>query len=779
MEDNYTAERRNDNVDIVALWRTACKKWYLFAGGVLVCVALVFCYLKIATPIFLVKADILVNEDEKKSSGGLASLMGSVGGGFSLDGMIGGGSVNDEVLVISSHALVRDMVKRLELNKVYTSKEGFFKKTEHYGNSPLTVAVPESMLDTLSKGFAVKVQAGKPGGKIKVQLKRGHFKTLTELEAESFPVMVDFGEGLIIDTTSYYNPAEPLKFVAHISGYDVKAEALEKKLDIDLTNKKASAITLAIEESNIQRGKDILNTLIECYNDDAVRNKNMKAENMLAFIDDRLSEVETELHESERIVEQYKRENDLSDIDTEAKIILESNGQYRKALLEAETQYSIIAMVDSFLNRPENKYSLVPVTNGLPDKGAAEAINEYNKLLLERMRMLRTAKESNTALRALTAQIDAMRENILNTVSKAKESSNITRNDLREQEQIFKERLRGFPAQERAYMDIKRNQLIKNELYTFLMKRREESAMTLSSTSPKSRIINEAYHKNKPIAPQKMLLLLIALGVGLVAPVVYLYGETLFATTFKDKNGLRQLTDLPIAGEICHSSLPGYVVLRDNSTEPVAEMFRLLRSNLQFMLPDRGKGVMMVTSPDPGDGKSFVALNLALSMAMMGRRTVLVDLNFRDPKIANYLGINASTGLTDYLLSKGEGVEAGLARRTSQSEYLDVVAVGAVPPNPSELLLAEKLDVLVSRLRQEYDYIILDTASVEQVADTFSLTRFADATLYVCRAGYTRKDKVFNVTDFVSDGSLKNVLFVLNDTDAASAYGYAMQPSKG
>ena len=387
MEENYTSERRNDSVDVVALWRAICRKWYLFVGSVVICVGLVVCYLKIAKPQYEVLADILVNEDEKKgSSGGLSSLVSEVsGGGFSLDGMIGGGSVNDEILVISSHTIIREMVQRLELNKVYTSKKNFFSKKEYYGNSPITVDVPESMLDTLVAGFVVKVQTDKSSNKIKVLLKRGFFKTLAETEATSFPIKVDYGEGIVIDKTPYYKPDEKLRFVAHINGYDAQAERLAKRLEIDLSDKKANGISLKIEDSNRRRGQDMLDTLIECYNEDAVLNKNLKAENMLAFIDDRLVTVENELHEAERVIEQYKRENDLSDINSEAKIILEANNQYRKLLLEAETQYSIISMVDSFLNRPENKYSLVPVTTGLPDKGAAEAINEYNKLKREKL----------------------------------------------------------------------------------------------------------------------------------------------------------------------------------------------------------------------------------------------------------------------------------------------------------------------------------------------------------------------------------------------------------
>lgn len=265
----------------------------------------------------------------------------------------------------------------------------------------------------------------------------------------------------------------------------------------------------------------------------------------------------------------------------------------------------------------------------------------------------------------------------------------------------------------------------------------------------------------------------------MVLPVVYLYGKTVFSVKFNNKNDLRRLTDLPIAGEICHSSTSGYVVLRENSVSPAAEMFRLLRSNLQFMLPGGGKSILLVTSSEPGEGKSFVSLNLAYSIALMRKRTVLIDLDLRNPKIADYLGLSVTTGLTNYLVSNKEGGENDLIHHVAQEGFLDVITAGPVPPNPSELLLSEKLDSLMARLREKYDYVIVDTAPVERVSDTFSLTRFVDATLYVCRADYTHKNSVFNVEDFVAEGSLKNVMFVLNDTEIKKTYGYSVKHTRG
>ena len=231
---------------------------------------------------------------------------------------------------------------------------------------------------------------------------------------------------------------------------------------------------------------------------------------------------------------------------------------------------------------------------------------------------------------------------------------------MKKQEEEFKARLRGFPEQERAYMDIKRNQLIKNELYNFLMKRREESAMTLSSTSPKCRIINKAYSKTKPDSPKPLILLSIALGLGLVLPIGYLYGKTIFTDKFASRSDLRRLTTRPIAGEICHNSSGEMVVMKNGSSSPVAEMFRLLRSNLQFILPKGGKRVLMVTSSDSGEGKSFVSLNLAYSIAMTGKRTVLIELDLRNPQIADYLGISSQKGVTGFLTDKAGRVDESM-----------------------------------------------------------------------------------------------------------------------
>ncbi len=677
---------------------------------------------------------------------------------FSLGG-IGGEAVNDEILIISSHSLIRDMVKQLELNKTYTTDGGFLKTKEYYNDAPFLVTIPESLMNTLKKEIDINIKVNNAGDNIHVTLKNEDIKI--EQEASSFPVKIEYGEGVVVDKTAYYKQGESFDVDVTVCSYDAMAEDVGKLLYVGITNKKANGISLFIDDTNVKRGKDILNTLLACYGQDAEFNKNENATNMLNFIDERLVKVKKELDDSESLLEQYKLENDLSDIGAEAKIILEANHQYRQSLLAVETQYSIISMVDSFMNSPENRYSLVPVTTGLPDQGAAEAINEYNQLLLERMRLLRTATNSNLTLRSLTAQIDAMRDNILNTVLKAKETSDNTREDLRKQEEEMRQRLRGFPEQERVFFDLKRDQLIKQELYTFLMQRREETAMALSSTMPKYRIVNSAYSLTRPIAPDKKKILIMALLLGFILPIVYLYAKETITNKFRTKEDLKRLTRLPLIGEIYHNSIDNTIALSsDNAT---SESFRLLRSALQFALPQHGTGVLLVTSADEGAGKSFVAANLAGVMAMMGRRTVLVDLNFRHTSVAECVGLSSSVGGSDFLVGRVDN-EAAIGHPTQLSPNLDAISAGTITMNPSDLLSSNRLEHLIAALKAKYECVILDTASLNW-ADTFAITPFADATLLVCRANYTLQKCLSEVDNFVADGSLKNVLLVLNDTE--------------
>ena len=768
--ENSNLKKKDELINIKEIWNGLLKYWYLFIVSFVVCFGVLFVYLKIKNPVYQIYAEVLISEDDKGGKGG-SLLSSSLMKGFSFGGMIGGGAVDDEVLVFKTHSLLKEVAEELDLCRTYTERKGLAKKT-FYKNSPIVVDVPPMMLDTLSTGLSVKVKVDKKGENIRVKVKDGFFKTLGNVEATSFPVTVETAYGtFVVRPTEYYIPGKKHKFNVSIVGSDLKTEGLRKYLHVALSSKKANGVSLDYQDINVERGKDLLNTMMAIYNRRVLEDKNVSAHATAVFIDSRLESVQRELEEAERRVEKFKKDNNLTDIEVEAKIILENSSKQRQALLEAETQYSVVNMTLEFLSRPENKYALVPVTAGLPSDGAADAVNMYNQLLLQRMRMLRTAKESNISLQTLTAQIDQMRENVLNTVIKAKEYNEIARNDLKAQENLLQNRLKGMPLQERLYMELKRDQLVKDELYIFLLQQKEENNLALAAAVPKGRIIDSAFNLSKPQSPKKMKLAFTTFILALLLPVLFVIIKQMLTVKFEDKHALRKLTNLPIAGELCVSTASDTVVVKEGDTSSIVELFRLLRTNLQFLLTAKDSKVVLLTSSVSGEGKSFISINLAMSLSLLNKKVVLVGLDIRNPRLMDYMKVRSKIGMTSYLASNSM-TESEIIVPSTYSPNLDVIFSGPIPPNPSELLLSDRLDHLFAYLREQYDYVIVDSAPVGMVSDTFSLMRITDATLYVCRANYTHKDHIMYVNELVATNKLKNVALVINGTTARQGYGY-------
>jgi capsular exopolysaccharide family len=763
-----TKPQKDEFVNIVELLQNYKRHWCLFLGSIVLCLLFAVFYLKVKEPVYQINANVLITEDESPSSGG--GLQSAMLKSFSFGGMLGGSSVDDELLIISSHSLIKDVVKDLNLNIDYKVKKGLFYKTA-YKDLPIRLMAPESLQDTLSVWLKFDIRINKDN-KADVKVKKGRFTTLADIKGATFPVTVKTVYGqFVVDTASGYKPDKNYKIKATIASYDSFTELWEEKISIGVASKKANGISLSLEETSIDRGKDLLNTLIAFYNEAGQNEKNVTASNTGRFIENRLSSLYDELSVAEKNVEEYKKQHNLTDLEIEAKVMLEQNGEFKQKLIEAETQLSVISMVDNFLRNTSNKYELVPITSGLPDKSAGDAIKAYNDLLLRRLQLLRTAGESNQSVQNLNEQIDAMRGNVLQTITKAKESYEIVRDDLQQQENIFMNRIKGMPTQEREFLELKRQQIIKSELYVFLLQKKEENSLMMAASVPKGRIIDDAYHLNEPLSPKRMMVILFAFFFGLLLPIIYLYLKDLFTFKFGTKQELKKLTNIPVVGEICMNESTEYIVAKKGDRSSIGELFRLLRANLQFLLHGKNENVILMTSSISGEGKSFVSVNLALSLALTNKKILLVGLDIRSPKLMDYLGMHANSGITSYLASDSVSID-DIINHTKFSEMLDVIFSGPVPPNPAELLLSERLDSLFSELKKRYDYIIVDSAPVGMVSDTFTLMRIADAVIYVCRANYTRKDNIAYVNDLVESGKLKNVSLVINGTTAKQGYGY-------
>lgn len=758
--------KNNDSIDFKAIIKSYIKNWKLFVATITVCVIVGFLYIWIVPPSYKIIANVLIKQQDSEGGGNMQNiLMRSFGGGM------GGGNVDDEIYVIKSHTNLTNTVKLLGLNKTHYIKKNPIKKIDAYNNYPVDVYVHESILDTLSIPAVFKVSVTKDG-EITVNTRIAKYKAKNK--ADKFPIAIETPYGLFtLTSTSGYVPGEKLKTEIIVAGYGMVAEDWATRLESYIPNKRTNIISLSVVDANIQRGKDFLNTLIDLYNLQGLEDKNVEATKTGAFIEERLAIISKELYDIETEIERYKVDNKILDVLEDARAAYMRREQYADIQLQAEMRSHIVAIVEEFINNPENKNSLLISTSGVVGDSA---IAKYNNLLIARRELLRSAKADNPVIKRLDDQIDLAWQNIKDFIAASKEEKEVSLNDVRQLEDEMQAKVSEAPAREKEYLNMKRQQAIKSELFMFLLQRREDNLITLAANTPKGQIVDSAYNQNKPVSMSKKVILLIWLVLGVAIAVGYLYVKALFKTKFSTREELEKLTDLPLLGEVSVNDTGRNIVVSSGDNTSISELFRLIRSNLQFLLSN-GEKVMLVTSSVSGEGKSFISCNLAASLALTGKRVVVVGLDIRQPKLGEYLNIEGRAGVTNYLASTKVSL-SDIIHKEPFAAGLDIILAGPVPPNPAELLLSDRLDVLFKELKKEYDYIIIDSAPVGMVSDTFSIDRVSDICIYVCRADYTEKESIRYAEKLTQDKKLKKLYLVLNATGIKKGYGYGYGESK-
>lgn len=769
--ESSTQNNSNELISLPDLVKTVVKHWYLFVISVICCVALAFAYAKITKDEYTVCANVMIRTD-MSSTGNMA---GAFMQQFGLGNLMGQGvSVDDELHVISSHSLLREAALKMGLNKTRIYKENFFNRETQYKDFAIDVIDPTMQCDTLSTTLVFKIKVDEEG-KADIKVKK-RFHTLANIKDATLPAEVSTIYGnYIVTTTPDYVAGEAYNYTIRVCSFDAAAENVGKNVDIYIPDKLSNLITLSMQTAYIDYGKELLNTLTDLYNKRGIKEKNIEAINTAQFIDERLALIAHELDSAERKVEKYKQDNKLSDLEIEAKIILEQDGEFQATLLETETTAKILEYTLDFISQPENRYSLIPFSSGL-DKGASDALTAYNELALKRLNLSNTAKAGSPALKILEEQIDASRQNVISTVKTALESTNIALKDLRDKEAKFYDRIRTMPTQEREFISIFRQKAIKEELYIFLLQKQEENALTLAMASPKGQIVDEAYNFVEPVSLSTTMKLAIGFLIGLILPAIYLYLRAIFQTKFSTKEEVERMTRIPILGELCTHHGSNNIVVHEGDNSSISELFRLLRTNLQFMLTGKKDKVVLLTSSVSGEGKSFVSVNLAIALSLLKKRVLIIGLDIRNPRLSEYLNVSSRFGITNYLASEEVEIDQIIVP-SNINPLLDIITAGPVPPNPAELILSNRLDALFDELRNRYDYIIVDSAPVAMVSDTFSLMRIADAVIYVCRANYTQREYIRYCNNLVTDGRLRNVSLVVNATNSSQGYGYGVGPN--
>ncbi len=781
--------QNEENVDIKALIFEYLIHWRVILLCLIAVLALTYVWLRYQSPVYNVNTTVLIKqEDNNKSAGNAANAMMAIQD----IGMLSmANNFDNEVEIITSRTLVKKVVNALKLNIRYSESQFFSYPIDHYGTSPVQVYMTPEEADRLTDPVEMELTLT-PDGKVSVE---GTFVVDEEeqkasQEFNALPALFITPVGAISLTansdTLLAHIDETRTIEATIISPSAAARACRENLSGTPTSKTTTIVSLNYKDGNIQRGTDFLNTLVGLYNDDANDDKNEVASKTAEFIDERIAIINSELGTTEGELASYKQRAGLTDLSTDAKLALEGSSSYQEKQAENTTQIRLIESLKSYINDPANRNEVLPSNIGLADQGLSGLIEQYNQMLIERKRLLRISSETNPAVVNLDVSIEAMRNNVITSVNSVERGLHITQANLDREARKYENRISDAPQQERELLSITRQQEIKANLYLLLLQKREENAITLAATANNGRIIEEPQAGINPIAPRKMLILLAAFVIGVALPVGILYLINLLRFKIESRADVEKITTVPVVGDIPQTEQKdgNPIVLHENRNDLMEEVFRSVRTNLQYMMRP-GQKVILFTSTTPGEGKSFTAGNIAASFAFMGKKVVVVGLDIRKPGLNKVFRLShKEDGITRYLADPEHTDLFSLCQSTDVSSNLFVLPGGAVPPNPTELVARPSLDQAIALLKERFDYVILDTAPIGIVTDTQLIARVADISVYVCRADYTHKSDYAFINDLQQSGKLSGLCTLINGINMNKRrngyyYGYGKYGSYG
>ena len=775
---NEAKESKEENIDVKELLFKYLIHWPWFVGAVVACLIAAWVYLYMSTPVYNISATVLIKDDKKGGSAGMLSGLESLG----LDGMISSSqNIDNEIEVLRSKTIVKEVVEDLGLYISYTDEDEFPSRNI-YKTSPVQVSLTPQEADLLEEPMIVEMTL-QPQGSIDVNVKIGddeyqkHFEKLpavfpTERGTLAFflpPDSVLSSKRTLEETTDSEKTTRNI--TATINKPLAVAKGYCKNMTIEPTSKTTSVAVISLKNSNVQRGKDFINKLLEMYNINTNNDKNEVAQKTAEFINERISIISKELGSTEKDLESFKRGAGITDLTSDAQIALTGSAEYEKKRVENQTQINLLQDLQKYMRN--EGYEVLPSNIGLQDVNLAAAINRYNEVLVERKRLLRTSTENNPTIINLDTSISAMKENVQVSLDRVLRGLFITKADLDREANRYSRRISEAPGQEREFVSIARQQEIKAGLYLMLLQKREENEITLAATANNAKIIDDAIADDAPVSPRSKITYLIALilGVGIPVGVIYLLELTKFK--IEGRADVEKLTSAPIVGDIpLTDEKQGAIAVFENQNNLMSETFRNIRTNLQFML-ENDKKVILVTSTVSGEGKSFISANLAISLSLLGKKVVIVGLDIRKPGLNKVFNIpRKEVGITQYLANPEKNL-MDLVQLSDVSKNLYILPGGTVPPNPTELLARDGLDKAIETLKKNFDYVILDTAPVGMVTDTLLIGRVADLSVYVCRADYTHKNEYTLINELADKDKLPSLCTVINGLDLKRRkYGY-------
>ena len=777
--ESIQENEEKSSFDFAVIYTTLILNWKWFVLSLIICLGAAHIYLRYATPIYQAAAKLLIKEEQNGRRGN--SIQSSANLGI----ISNSNGIDNEMEILKSRTLAQQAVYDLKLYTTYRH-EGRIKDHLIYGEQEVNVDMDYEHLKKLNAPMSFKIT--REGRNYHVV--GSYFVPIDDNSYNPGPVTVDkvitalpatlgtrVGMVKFTQNGNYMlRDGESLKVT--MIAPEIAAGKYVGSLSVSPSTKATSIAQLVITDEIPQRAIDYLKQLAIVYNRQANEDKNQIAVRTEQFINQRLEKINAELGNTEGQLENYKKRNNMVQLSMNASTAFSNADSYAQKLNEANTQVALLDELTKYMNEPSNRHQPIPSNVGLNDASATSLINKYNEIALQRNQLLHSASESSPTVTPLTSQLDDLQASIKRAMSQARAGLNIQRNSIASQQGKYQGQISNTPEQERILTQIGRQQEVKSGLYLMLLQKREENSISLAATADKGKLIDNPVFAGK-VTPKDSIILMIAFGLGLAIPALILFLLAFFRYKIEGHDDVAKLTKLPIIADVAIASdrakTKADIVVHENKNNLMEEIFRSLRTNLQFLMKEHDK-VILMTSTTSGEGKTFIASNVSISFALLGKKVVLVGLDIRKPRLAELFEIDDHHhGITNLLIKDNitwDDVNKQIVNSGVNSN-LDLLMAGPVPPNPGELVTRKSLEETMDILKEHYDYIVIDTAPIGLVTDTLALGRIANATVYVCRADYTQKSSFGLINGLAYEKKMPNMSIVLNGVDLSKKkYGY-------
>lgn len=755
-----------DNFSLAEVFNVLKRNLKWFVLSLIACLLAGYIFIRKTPKTYRSSATVLIKDDKQGGGLGDASVFQDI---FQM----GTSNVENEIGFFKSKRLMYEVAKQLRLDYSYKIKDGL-KDRELFTSAPLRITFPDAVPE---QSISLKALI-KDENQVEIYNLVSGAQEFPEKQTITVGDTVTTPAGrMVVQTTSLFSPEYVGKTLSvQKNNLDAVAGGYQARVQVELAAKQSSLVKLTLEDENLDRANSVLNTLIEVYKADAIDDKNQVGIYTDKFIKERIEIIGTELSGIDERIEAYKKKNRLTDISSESSLFLGSTGQLETLALSVENQLNMAQYLKAHLQEHQSG-ELIPASIGIEDPGIQGRITEYNDLLIKRNKLIENSSVTNPVVEDINVSLSAMRLSILKALDNVIAGLNIQVRNMKEKQSENIRRIESIPTQQRLVTSIERDQKIKQELYLFLLNKKEENELQLSITQSNCRIVDPANGSSAPVAPKKMQVMMISFLLGLLLPAGVLYASSLFNTHLYTKKELKKAVSVPVLGEIPYEKAKHEkdIVVKEGNRGSVNEAFKIMQDNLEFLKNGKdGRGyVIQITSANPNSGKTFITLNLGISMSFTHAKVLVIDLDLRKGGLTRQLDMTGhKKGVSGYLVGKVTDVD-DIIHEGVAGQKIDFIGSGPLPPNPAELLKSDRLEELLNQLKERYDYILLDNPPYGLIVDAAICARLSDQMIYVVRSGQYDKRMLPELQELYSSGKVKNMGVLLNAVDEKKlGYGY-------